>query len=734
MLPLTGYTNRLSVTPGETIDFKISSVSSQPYQARLVKVLCGDPNPAGPGIQEQSIDVDFAGSYPSRLQTVPLGSYARINNARVLNELSSFTLIATIWPTLPEQDQQTVIARYQPDQSNGFALAINQQGANAVIAMNVEQTIQVSVGKPLRERTWYRIWASYDATRKTLSVGQFPLQPAFMVDDGGLQTAQLDFDVRWDNDEPLLIAALGGTPVTGHYNGKIEQPMIIGQALSEAVIREYKIDNDAENLMAYWDFSQEMASKRIVDQGPHSLHGELVNLPARAMKGSNWDASEMSWQHAPEQYGAIHFHDDDIYDCEWETDFSFTVPDDFKSGVYAARLSCDDSEEMIPFFVRPKSGQPQSKVCVLIPTFTYTVYANFQRHNTDDEYRARAAQWGARPWTADDHPDYGLSTYNFHRDGSGICYSSRLRPVINMRSSLLAYVDPRGSGLRHFPADTHLFYWLEKTGHDYDVITDEDLDAEGLALLKSYKTVLTTTHPEYHTPNTLDALSQYTQQHGGRLIYLGGNGFYWKVAINADYPGAVEIRRGEGGIRAWAADPGEYYNSFDGQYGGMWRRNDRPPQLLAGVGFTSQGFFDGSYYRRQAGADDPRAAWIFDGVDDEILGDFGLSGGGAAGFELDRLDYRLGTPPNALLLARSEKHNPELFVVVPEELLTHFSTWPGEPPDQLVRSDMVYFETAHGGAVFSVGSITFCGSLLHNNCDNNISKIINNVLTRFGSD
>jgi N,N-dimethylformamidase len=51
--------------------------------------------------------------------------------------------------------------------------------------------------------------------------------------------------------------------------------------------------------------------------------------------------------------------------------------------------------------------------------------------------------------------------------------------------------------------------------------------------------------------------------------------------------------------------------------------------------------------------------------------------------------------------------------------------------DKLIRSDMVYFETPGGGAVFAVGSITFCGSLLHNNCDNNISKIINNVLTRF---
>ena len=104
--------------------------------------------------------------------------------------------------------------------------------------------------------------------------------------------------------------------------------------------------------------------------------------------------------------------------------------------------------------------------------------------------------------------------------------------------------------------------------------------------------------------------------------------------------------------------------------------------------------------RRQPGADDPRAAWIFAGVEDEILGDFGLSGGGAAGFELDRADRRLGTPPHALILATSEAHQPENFVVVHEEMLTMYNTWPGLPAASLIHADMVYFETPNGGLCF----------------------------------
>ncbi len=728
MVPLAGYADRFSVAPGETIAFQVSSDASEPYEAKLIRVICGDPNPEGPGMKEEDHATVFAGTYASRVQPVPLGSYARVPHAAALNGLSHVTVIATIWPTTSQDRRQGIITKYDEASGAGFALYIDADGAGACVGTGSGQSQQISVGKPLRERAWYTVWATYDAATRTLSVGQAPTAPSVGADDAGHASSAGERSALLDTSGPLLIAALGGSPVTGHFNGKIEHPMILGRALGEdEILAAADMPGDC---IAGWDFSREISSARIVDVGPHGLHGEVVNLPARAMTGSNWRGEEMCWRHAPEQYGAIHFHEDDIYDCGWETDFSFTVPDGLKSGVYAMQLTCGGLSDTIPFVVRPKPGQPTSTACVLVPTLTYTVYSNYARGVTNDVYRERAAAWGAREWTADDHPDYGLSTYNYHSDGSGICYASRLRPMITVRPGFLSYADPRGSGLRHLPADTHLFDWLEAMGHDADVITDHDLHAEGVGLLAPYNVVMTASHPEYHTQETLDAIAAYTER-GGRLMYMGGNGFYWRVALHPEWPGAVEIRRTEGGIRAWAAEPGEYYHSFDGQYGGLWRRNGRPPQQIAGVGFTSQGTFEGSYYRRQPGADDPRAAWIFEGVADEILGDFGLSGGGAAGFELDRVDARLGTPPHTLVLATSEAHKPENFVLVHEERLTQFNTLPGQPAEELIRADMVYFETPNGGAVFSVGSITFCGSLAHHQYDNNISRIVNNVLTRF---
>src|SRR5262245_13471503 len=110
MLPLTGYADRFSVAPGETIAFKVSSTAATPYQARPVLRISGDPNRAGPGIKDEPVAAPFAANYPSRVQPVPLGSYVRVADSPALRRLQSFTAVATIWPTTPDQERQGIVA------------------------------------------------------------------------------------------------------------------------------------------------------------------------------------------------------------------------------------------------------------------------------------------------------------------------------------------------------------------------------------------------------------------------------------------------------------------------------------------------------------------------------------------------------------------------------------------------------------------------------------------------
>ncbi len=723
-LPITGYLDRFSHRPGETFRAYVSAREGGRCSARLVHVIGGDPNPSGPGVQLTDLSETFATEFNGRRQPIQLGSYGLVPRGPP-RPPRPYTWSVLVWPGTLSADPVVLISEESAEHTV-FLLEISVDGARATYSTAQGQTMVVT-SSPLHARHWYRVWTSCDPASGRLVVGQLPLDgtldgPTFghaLV--GGLQLPC--------GDGPLLFAAKNSRQPSGFFTGKLEDPAILVGYRDRWDIPLAGLKECGDALLAGWDFARDISSQRVHDIGPHGCHGELINVPTRAVTGARWRAREMCWRHAPHDYAAIHFHDDDLSDCRWQPDFEFTVPLDLPSGAYAFHLKCLKGEDWLPLYVLPGGTSTRSSVAVLIPTFTYQAYANYARHNSDAQYWERVRAWGAYPFNPDDYSTYGHATYNRHADGSGIGYSSRLRPILNMRPGFLAYYDAKGSGLRTYPADTHLLGWLEAKGVRFDVITDEDLDECGIELIERYRVLLTCTHPEYHTAATLDALRTYTQA-TGRLMYLGGNGFYWRIARHPELPGMIEIRRGEGGIRGWAAEPGEYYNAFDGEYGGLWRRNGRPPQQLVGVGFSAQGIFEGVAYRRLPVSFEKRFTWMFEGIEDKLMGDYGLSGGGAAGFELDRADPILGTPANAIILARS-KPLPASFILPPEEVLTHIETTTGELPADLMRGEIVYFETAGGGAVFSVGSITFCGSLWRDGWDGPISQLLENVLRRF---
>jgi N,N-dimethylformamidase len=281
-----------------------------------------------------------------------------------------------------------------------------------------------------------------------------------------------------------------------------------------------------------------------------------------------------------------------------------------------------------------------------------------------------------------------------------------------------------------FPADLSIIAWLEHMGYEYELMTEEDLHLEGASALVPYRVVLTGSHPEYISEQILDATEDYVAA-GGRLIYLGGNGYYWNVGYRKEEPWCVEVRKLNSGMRAWQARPGEYYLATTGQKSGLWKDLGRPPQKLTGVGFISEGFDSAMPFRRMPDGWHRRASWIFDGVEGEILGDFGLAHGAAGGLEIDRYDLALGTPPHTLIVASSGGHSDNYQTVV-EEVLYPYPGLSGSH-DYRIRADMVFFTAPENGAVFSTGSIAFSQSLPHNNFNNNISKILTNVVNAFSS-
>ena len=322
------------------------------------------------------------------------------------------------------------------------------------------------------------------------------------------------------------------------------------------------------------------------------------------------------------------------------------MPEDLPSGVYAVRLRAQGIEQHVPFLVGP--GRRRKDVAVLFPTATYLAYAN---DRIAFEADGMEMLLGHTPivhkedLVLQDHPEFGRSLYEIHNDGSGVVFGSVRRPLISLQPRYRASFMSEGPwGL---PADLSLVHWLETAECEFDALTDEDLDREGHDLLRDYRVVITGSHPEYVTRRELDALEEFTAS-GGRLMYLGGNGFFATASYDPDAPHLMELRRADGGTRPHQSPFAERRHTTSGEASGLWRNKGKAPQRLVGVGMAAQGFDRCTYYERLADSHDPRAAFVFEGVgENELLGDFGIIGGGAAGAEIDCWNPALGSPPGS---------------------------------------------------------------------------------------
>ncbi|WP_274628177.1 N,N-dimethylformamidase beta subunit family domain-containing protein [Arvimicrobium flavum] len=719
---ILAYADTLTAGSGDTVGIKVSTPGIETYSADVVRLHAPARGVNDAGFRES--EIESLGVFAGRTQPLRLGSFAKMPDALKLP--ASFSIQVFVWPTL-YGNPGTLLGDWSESQASGVTLFLDAAGALTLKLGDGERVEEVTTGVALPLRTWSRVAASYDAATGAVRLVQEPLPgQGFVAARRAVAEGRISL-APTASGRAVLIAARHEDDAHGeshgcHFNGKVEAPAILGSALDAEGLSALPLLSAElavrRDIVAAWDFSREIGTGRAVDVGPNRHDGRLLNQPARAMAGHLWDGAARDFTTAPSHYGAIHFHDDDIDDAGWRTDVSIRVADDWPSGVYACRLRGGAAEAYIPFFVRP--AKKKAKVAFLAPTATYTVYANNRARfflPTTELIRGRVLDFDVADLQLLDYP-LGLSTYCVHSDGSGVAYGTRLRPVTNFR--------PKGR-LWNFAEDLFVVEWLEMLGVDFDVITDDDLHVQGKALLEPYRVVLTGAHPEYYSTEMYDAVEGYLTD-GGRLMYLGGNGFYWRIAYHPDNQGIIETRRAEDGTRAWDADPGEYYMGFSGEMSGLWRRQGRSPHRLVGIGFSGQGFDRSSYFRRANGSHDPRAAFIFDGIEGEILGDFGASGG-AAGEELDSFDPRLGSPAHALVLASSENHSPAYQPANDMVMVPHLGT--GALFNPAVKADMVFFECPNGGAVFSTGSIAYAGALSHNGFDNDIARLTGNVLRRF---
>lgn len=732
---VVGYSDQITVRPGEKITFFASTYAPGDYRASLVRVINGDTLSGAGRFRVDAVPADFAGTYKGGEQKTWPGSYVTFNqpspSAVAANQ--SFSVVALIKPTLIGKGPQYVVSQWDDTRKAGWAMGTDERGEGALwIGHGDGKVTKLRTSRFIQPHHWTMLGASYDAAAGEwrvydvlLTDPNFPLNhdgdplhyifgtrrlaPACAIADGMPMRFAAGCGDKMPNGQPAPVAL---------FTGRIDGVRISGKALPAIdmirVARATRLEEVAnDDIKGFWDFSRGIGTFVVHDVTAQAWHGKCVNWPQRAMKGYRWKDSK-DWRLQPGEFSGILFRQDDLLDAEWTPSFTYTVPKGLRSGIYAVHLQHGKSEHYVPFFVAPPKGTATAPTAFLVPTTTYLAYTNWTRNFCQLE------RYPAFHFNGDDidflmqHPEFGRSLYDQHIDGSMVNRSSWRRPLLTVTLK---------SWLHILTADTQLVDWLEHEKLPYDIITDDLLHKEGIGLLSRYRTVMTGQHPEYQSPEIFKAVEQYLGQ-GGRVMYLGGNGFRNFTAWRNDGIPAVELRRISEDYWTPQNFEGERRDEIDGVDPREWDSSWTARNL--GLQYCATTFQSGNgYYRVMPDSKNPRAAFIFKGVKSDIIGDYGTHFGGAAGDEIDRIDFKAGTPAHALHLAKSED------IPVPAWATSEQAAKMRATYEASQFASIVFFETASGGAVFSVGSMAYIGALNHNDCDNDISRITGNVLRRF---
>ncbi|MCO8277517.1 LamG domain-containing protein [Actinoplanes sp. TRM 88003] len=691
---IIGYTDRLSYRPGETVHARFSTTADS-FTARLVRLFNGDPHPLGPGVDIRDVASPLDGqTFAGRVQPIRAGSCLAIAES----PLDGRDVHLSFWarPTLvPCPHPQTLVAL-----GDTVELAITAEGRWALGTAE-------SAGAVDPQR-WYHV---------TLTVGGGTARAVISsphLDD-------VDLSVAAEQPERLgltFAARPDGDWFTGFFNGRIESPVLEG--------------------LAEWDFGPSRTPRQVANRLGATFAGRTHNFPLRACLGHAGAGDDADPRLSPESYRTIHFHDDDLDDARWSDDLTLDLTGDLPSGVYGVAVTAaDGTEDTLPFVVAPL--EPTAPVLLVLPTLSYLAYSceHVMADPGSRDYLRGVGVADVPEFGGNKHDRYLLaeglrSLYDVHTDGSGYCFTSTRKPLPNVRHDhRWAAVAGGDTSAHQFSADLHIVAWLTQQGYDFDVVTDEEVHAGGAELLGRYRVVLTGSHPEYPTTTMFRAYQSYLDT-GGRLMYLGGNGFYWVTAIDPEEGHTIEIRR-TAGIRAWQPEPGEWHFLTTGELGGLWRTRGIPPQRLVGVGMASQGFDLNRPYDVKVDVADPRWSFVFEGTErpGDRIGDFAsmVNGSGAAGVEIDRADTALGTSHDAVILASATGFS-RSYGLDPIEVALPDGCYDGPTSDK-VRADLVLEPKPEQGAVFSVSSIAWCGSLLVDGGKNDVSRITRNVLQTF---
>jgi hypothetical protein len=417
--------------------------------------------------------------------------------------------------------------------------------------------------------------------------------------EGGEKALWIDAEnvSRWDGSRtialaksPLRLGAGSENGVTDHFlDADMAMPVVYDHPLSPEQIRG-RFDQrglkpaGGKTVLACWPLAEERGD-RVADSSGNGHHGRIINHATWMIGGPAFDADVPRYgdydpKQDPRRGHGLRFASDDLYDCRWEVTQRFRVAAGARPGIYAGRIRFEVQGKPhlyhVTFIVRKPKRRKKASILVLTATNTWRAYSATSFGKNLPELKQT---WGTNGVanSAGDPPAYCF--YRGHAAGQGT-FQIGLRTPWPAASPYVLYGGK--TDYSHLcRADRFFHVWLEKSGYDFDVVSDLDLHRDP-DLLRDYRVVVINGHNEYWSLPMYGGLEKYLAS-GGSVMCLSGNTLFWRVSFSDD-GSILECRKVDApGDQMPHERRGECWHSHDGQRGGLLRECGHPGWKLVGL-------------------------------------------------------------------------------------------------------------------------------------------------------
>ena len=392
------------------------------------------------------------------------------------------------------------------------------------------------------------------------------------------------------------------------------------------------------------------------------------------------------------------------YGCDWinNQNIDLSKYNNLKSGYYFISLKYNNTIFYIPIIIKP------SQRLVNNSTNKILVLANTSKWNAYNDWAGLDGSMSLYTW----RPSSTFIHNSFLQGNNGIMninippkpvsnFVSYQRPNLYSNKHINTYM--KNEIRTHLNFNDHIYgemfllNYLKDLNLDFDVITDFDMDALSYNDISNYKLFMMHVHPEFWSINQINLLDEMNKNNIN-IMYLGGNGIYWKYTmINSQ----MEVRKdrkfhldgSKGGqikelkLKIYGEDIVKIY--YKKMYSTSFQFNF--PYIITN---SSHGLFDN--------LDISNNQFGFNNLNSKTLQS------GAAGWEVDCVQK---SENSKYIIAKSNDN---------------FCNMIWKDNDDGKSSPSGLQPSASGGSkVFSTGSITYTGSLF---VDDNIYKLTTNVI------